>query len=163
VLAGVTRRRFRERQAGVMTPSQPDPVAEATWNEILPILDAELDALPDEARRLLIACYLQEKTYREVGEELGLPRSSVARHLERARGLLARRLARRGITVSALLLAILLEDAAKGAGVPAVLLVHTVEAARTFTEQATGIVSENVARLVKGGLAQMTKGWTHLN
>jgi hypothetical protein len=60
---------------------------------------------------------------------LGLPQGSVAWRLEKARALLAARLARRGITVSALLLAVLLEDSVKGAVIPAVLLVHTVEAA----------------------------------
>src|SRR5262249_17681394 len=82
---------------------------------------------------------------------------------ERARALLAKRLARRGITVSSVLLAMVLEDAAKGAEVPAVLLVHTVETARRFTEQAAGIVPEKVARLVKGGVARMTKGGTYLS
>src|SRR5262245_29365625 len=65
--------------------------------------------------------------------------------------------------VSASLLAVLLGEAASEAGVPAVLLVHTVEAARTFTEQVSGMVSANVARLVKGGLAQMAKGSTRLS
>src|SRR5262249_2167841 len=59
VLRGEVRRRVHEQQASVMKHSGRDPSAEATWNEILPILDAELDALPDEARKLLIACYLQ--------------------------------------------------------------------------------------------------------
>src|SRR5262249_41907452 len=131
-------------------------------NEILPILDAELDALPDEARRLLTACYWQEKTHVEVAAELALPQGSVAWRLEKARALLARRLARRGITVSASLLAVLLGESAKGVGVPAVLLVHTVEAARTFAEQATGMVSANVAQLVKDGLARLAKGSTYL-
>jgi hypothetical protein len=59
-----------------MTHPHPDPSAEAAWNEIQPILDAELDALPDEARRLLIAHYLQEKSYSEVAAELGLPKKA---------------------------------------------------------------------------------------
>ncbi|HEY7424440.1 MAG TPA: sigma-70 family RNA polymerase sigma factor [Gemmataceae bacterium] len=163
VLSQSARRRARERQAGAMTHPDPDPVREATWNEVRPILDAELDALPDEARRLLIACYLQDKTHAEAAAELGLPLGSVAWRLEKARALLEERLVRRGIAVSASLLALLLGESAKGAGVPAVLLVHTVEAARTFTEQANGMVSDNVARLMKGGLAQMTKGSTHLS
>jgi RNA polymerase sigma factor (sigma-70 family) len=163
VLSQSARRRAHERQAGTMTHPDPDPVREATWNEVRPILDAELDALPDEARRLLIACYFQEKTHAEAAAELGLPLGSVAWRLEKARALLEERLVRRGIAVSAALLAVLLAESAKGAGVPAVLLVHTVEAARTFTEQANGRVSDHVARLVKGGSAQMTKGSTHLS
>ncbi|HEY7425903.1 MAG TPA: sigma-70 family RNA polymerase sigma factor [Gemmataceae bacterium] len=163
VLTGLTRRRVHERQAGAMSHPDPDPSTEATWNEVLPILDAELDALPEEARRLLIACYLQGKTHAEAAAELGLPLGSLARRLEKARTLLAARLARRGITVSATLLAVLLGEMASGAGVPAVLLVHTMEAAGTFTEQAPGMMSNPVNRLVKGGLAQMTKGSTHLS
>src|SRR5262249_16820962 len=122
IVTATVRRKAHEQQANVMAmrnPSSSDPAAQATWNEVQPILDAEMDALPEQARRLLIACYLQEKTYTEVAAELGLPRGSIAWHLEKARTLLAKRLARRGITVSALLLAILLEDSAKGAGVPA--------------------------------------------
>ena len=84
-----------------MNPSDPDPVTEATWNEVRPILDAELDALPDEARRLLIACYLQGKTHAEAAAELGLPLGSLAWRLEKAQTLLAKRLVRRGVTVSA--------------------------------------------------------------
>jgi RNA polymerase sigma factor (sigma-70 family) len=163
VLTGEIRRRAHERQAGAMMHPDPDPLLEATWNEVRPILDAELDRLPDGARRLLIACYLQGKTHAEAAAELKLPQGSIARHLERARTLLATRLARRGITVSTILLAVLLEDLAHGAGVPAVLLVHTLEAATICSEQWCGLVSTNVAQLVKGGLMQMAKGWTHLS
>src|SRR5262245_57048511 len=162
VLTSKIRRKAYEQQADAVTHPDSDPSTEATWNEIRPILDAELDGLPDEARRLLIACYLQEKSHAEAAAELGLPQGSIAWRLQRARALLAARLARRGITVSALLLSALLEDSAKGAGVPAMLLVHTVEAARTFTEQATGMVSANVVQLVKSGLARIAKGLSHL-
>jgi RNA polymerase sigma factor (sigma-70 family) len=162
VLSQLSRRRARERQARAMTQPDPDPVTEATWSEVRPILDAELDALPDEARRLLIACYLQGKTHAAAAEELGLPLGSLARRLEKARALLAKRLARRGIKVSTALSAVLLGKLAQGAGVPAVLMVHTVEAAVTFTEQATGVVSDNVARLVQAGLTKTGQGSVRL-
>src|SRR5262245_30104113 len=155
VLAKLTRRRVHERQASPMNYPDPDPVTEATWNEVRPILDAELNALPEESRRLLIACYLQEKTHAEAAAELGMALGSLARRLEKARTLLAERLVRRGIAVSASLLAMLLSESARGAGVPAVLQVHTVEAARRFTDQAIETFSDQVAQLVKGGLAKM--------
>src|SRR5262249_36196805 len=66
VLTGEVRRKAHEQQARAMTHAAPDPSAEATWNEIRPILDSELDALPEQARCLLIACYLQRKTHAEV-------------------------------------------------------------------------------------------------
>jgi hypothetical protein len=139
-----------------------DPVTEATWNEVRPILDAELDGLPEEARRLLIACYVQGKTHAEAAAELGLPLGSLARRLEKARALLAKRLARRGITLSSALLAVLLGGLARGAGLPARLLVHTVAAAVAFTDQAPGAVSAPVARLVTDGLATLAKAPTRL-
>jgi RNA polymerase sigma factor (sigma-70 family) len=70
VLRGAVRRKAHEQTTSIMTHSHRDPSVEAAWNEIEPILDAELDALPDEARRLLIAFYLEEKTYTEVTAEL---------------------------------------------------------------------------------------------
>ena len=42
------------------------------------------------ARRLLVACYLQEKTHVETAAEVGMPAGSVAWHLNRARELLRR-------------------------------------------------------------------------
>ncbi len=161
VLAQSNRRRAREIHTDPMT--YPDPANEATWNEVRPILDSELNALPEEARRLLIACYLQGKTHADTAAELGLPLGSVARRLEKARALLAQRLVRRGITVSAALLAVLLGDLVRGAGLPAVLMVHSVEAAVAYTQVGNAAVSARVAQLVKGSLATMTAGSTRLS
>jgi RNA polymerase sigma factor (sigma-70 family) len=162
VLTGKIRRGTHERQVRAMTQPDAEPAHEATWNEIRHILDAELNALPDKARRLLIACYLQGKTHAEAAAELGVPLGSVVWRLERARALLAARLARRGVAVSALLLAVLLENAAQGAEVSAVLLVQTVEAGRRCAEQAVGVLPENVTRLVDVGLTRMARGWLPL-
>ena len=65
---GAARRKARERQANVMTirhPSCSDPSAAATWNELQPILDAELDALPEEERRSLLEAATQAGLRRE--------------------------------------------------------------------------------------------------
>jgi hypothetical protein len=138
-----------------MTQPLRAPSAAATWNDVCPVFDEELDSLPDEARRLLIACYLQEKTHAEAAAELGLPRSSAGRHVARARALLVERLACRGLTLSASQLTSMLREALKGTGVPVVLLVRTVESALTFKGRANKLISQNVARLVKDGLARL--------
>jgi RNA polymerase sigma factor (sigma-70 family) len=163
VLSQGSRRKTREQRATAMPPAERSPVTEASWNELRPILDAELNALPDDARRLLVACYLQEKTHSEAAVELGLPLGSLARRLDTARELLASRLARKGITVSSALLAALLGESASAADVPAVLMVHTVEAAVTFAGRAGASVGDPVARLVNAGLANMAKGRTYLS
>src|SRR5262249_50670318 len=54
VLAQSACRLVHERQTNAMPNAESDPVTKAAWNEIQPVLDAELDALPEEARRLLI-------------------------------------------------------------------------------------------------------------
>jgi RNA polymerase sigma factor (sigma-70 family) len=158
ISTGNSRRKKRERRSRVGTAREPDPVCKATWNEVRPILDAELDALPADARQILITCYLQGSTHADAAAELGIPLGSVAWHLDRARTLLARRLKHRGIDVTAAALVALLAGSEGFAGVPAVLLVHSVEAAVTFTEQSPGAVSESVAELVKGGLTNMKSG-----
>jgi hypothetical protein len=140
-----------------MTQPLRAPSAAVTWNDVCPVFDEELDSLPDEARHLLIACYLQEKPHAEVAEELDLPRSSVGRHVGKARAMLAERLVCRGLTVSVSQLTSMLREVVRGAGIPVVLLVRTVESALTFKGRANKLVSQNVVRLVKNGLSQLTK------
>lgn len=158
VLAQVDRRKVREQQARASDPQHLDPVAEATWNEVRPVLDAELNALPDEDRRLLISCYLQGKTHAETAAELGLPLGSVARRLEKACAVLAKRLARRGITVSVTTLGLLLDSVAWGGGVPAALMVHSVEAVMASIGQADEVVVASIACLTKSGSAILPRG-----
>jgi hypothetical protein len=133
------------------------PSAAVTWNDVCPLFDEGLDSLPDEARHLLIACYLQEKTHAQAAEELDLPHSSVGRHIGKARALLAERLACHGITVSVSQLTSMLREEVRGPSIPAGLLVRTIESARTFKGRASKLVSQNVVRLVKDGLAQLAK------
>jgi WD40 repeat protein len=71
--------------------------------------------------------------------------------------LLATRLARRGATLSAGLLAALLGDLTSAAEVPAVLLVQSLNVAITFNEPTSGAVSVHVAHLVKRTLANLTQ------
>jgi RNA polymerase sigma-70 factor (ECF subfamily) len=158
VLSSANRRKLLEPQAHPM-PS-PDPAAEATWNEIRPILDAELHALPDQPRQLLIACYLEGQTHAQAARALGIPLGSLAWHLDRARGLLAERLARRGVAVSAALLAILLTNSAHAARLPAVLLVHTLNKAAAFAAGAGDAIPAHLASLVQSVRVGMETTWT---
>jgi RNA polymerase sigma-70 factor (ECF subfamily) len=147
------RRRARERQVHNM----PDPVIEeqATWQELRPLLDQELDRLPAKYRAAVVLCYLEGRTLREAAGTLRLPVGTLSGRLTTARRLLARRLRRRGLTVSgAVLVAALAPGAASGA-VPASLIASTVQAG---TLLATGkaaiasVVSANVAALTKAAL-----------
>ena len=102
------RRRKHERAAVAVRPT--DPSAEAAWRDVAPLLDAELLRLPDKYRLPVVLCCLEEKTHAEAARELGWPRGSVAGRLSRARELLRRRLTRRGVTLTAATLVVLLAE-----------------------------------------------------
>lgn len=78
-----------------------------SWREATALLHAELDALPDSLRRPLVLCYLRGRTRDEAAGELGLSVDALKGRLERGRLKLKARLARRGLTLSAALLAAL--------------------------------------------------------
>jgi RNA polymerase sigma factor (sigma-70 family) len=119
------RRGTRERQVENM-PQPPSP-AEAVWSQLAPVLDEELQRLPDKYRRAVVLCYLEGKSHREAAEALGWRLGSVSKRLTRARELLRQNLTRRGLTLSGGILASLLTERAVPAA-PGILVNSTVQA-----------------------------------
>jgi RNA polymerase sigma factor (sigma-70 family) len=64
----------------------------AARNELRPIVQAELDRLPEEYRTLVLHCYLDGKTNAEAAKLLGCPVGTVKGRLWRARGMMRQRL-----------------------------------------------------------------------
>lgn len=124
------RRRDQERQAADMR--EPPNVEEALWFDVRPILDEELDRLPEKYRAPLVLCCLEGKTHEQAARELGWPSGSMSRRLSKARELLRDRLTRRGVLLSSGLLFGLMTGKAKGAAVPALLVSSTAKAAVLF-------------------------------
>jgi RNA polymerase sigma factor (sigma-70 family) len=118
------RRRARERQM-----PEPASVAEGLWHDLLPLLDRELRGLPEKYRLPVVLCDLEGKTRGEAARGLGWPEGTVASRLARGRALLARRLTRHGVPLSAGVLTAVLSQNASGACVPATLIVSTVKGA----------------------------------
>jgi RNA polymerase sigma factor (sigma-70 family) len=98
-------RRVRREQAARREPV-PEPVELLTWAEVKTGLDEELQRLPARYREVLILCYLEAKTRDEAAVQLGVKLSTVHGRLERGRKLLAERMSRRGLTLSAGLVAV---------------------------------------------------------
>jgi RNA polymerase sigma factor (sigma-70 family) len=130
------RRRTLERQGPAMSPLAivPDNQDEAAaWNELRPVLHAEVERLPEKYRIPVILSYLEGKTNEEVAELLHWPVGTVKGRLSRARDLLRSRLGRRGLCLSAAFLVTALSQGRVFAEiVPAELIKKTVRLAGEF-------------------------------
>jgi RNA polymerase sigma factor (sigma-70 family) len=130
--AEIVRRQVRERQA--RAPGRYEPSPDPSWREVGALLDEELHALPERLRVPLVLCYLEGRTRDEAARQLGWSLGTFKRRLQRGRRLLHDRLLRRGVTLSAVLLAGTL--APKRA--PAALVGSTVRAAACGAAVRTG-------------------------
>ncbi len=126
----------------------PDTAPEALWRDLRPILDEEVSRLPRKYREAVVLCYLEGKTNAEAARLLGCPRGTVVSRLASARERLRVRLARRGVTVSAGLLASLMT--ARAAALPPALVNATLK-----TVLPAGLVAAEVAWLTEGVLRAM--------
>jgi RNA polymerase sigma factor (sigma-70 family) len=109
-------RRMREGSAPARTAA--DPLAEVTGRELLTLLDEELQNLPERYRAPLVHCYLEGQTRDEAARHLGCSESTVNRRLEQGKEQLRKRLARRGLTLPAALLALVLTEGASNGAIP---------------------------------------------
>jgi RNA polymerase sigma factor (sigma-70 family) len=126
------RRRHETRAASPESSAVSGP--DLSWRETSAILHAELDRLPLRLRLPLILCYFDGKTRDEAARQLGWSLGVLRGRLDRGRAMLRKRLARRGVELSAGLFAVLGVDAARA--VTPTLLRATFRAA---TSSAAGL------------------------
>jgi RNA polymerase sigma factor (sigma-70 family) len=133
-----------------------DPLSQLTARELLAVVDEEVQGLPEVYRLPLILCCLEGHTQDEAARLLGWTGGLVKGRLERGRARLEANLARRGLTLSAALTAVLWSRATAAAGVPASLAAVTVHKALAFSVRMPGGAStERVAALAQEGLRDM--------
>jgi RNA polymerase sigma factor (sigma-70 family) len=134
--ASASRRRTLEREGVAMSPvaiESENQGEAAAWNELRPVLHAEVEMLPDRYRIPVILSYLEGKTNEEVAKLLRWPVGTVKGRLSRARDLLRRRLMRRGLVLSAAFLMTSLSHGTVFAEVvPADLVKRTVRLAGKY-------------------------------
>jgi len=158
-LKGAERRRRHEQEA---VPMKAGPETRK-WEEVRPLVDQELDRLPEKYRLPLVLHYLQQRTQEEVGREMGCRRSAISLRLMRGLEMLRGRLARRGAAVSGAVLAGFLMESAASASLSTAAAASTVKAATLLAvgnAAAWASLSPQVGALVKGGLKAMV--WTKL-
>jgi RNA polymerase sigma factor (sigma-70 family) len=154
--AATTRRRARERQVSPMPEPEAGDEADV-WRDLRPLLDQELNRLPDKYRVLVVLCDLEGRTRREAARYLGIPEGTLSGRLTTARRLLAKRLAHHGLALSGGALMAALSPSAASACVPLPLVTSTVQAATAVAagQAAAGVVSAKVAALAEGVLKAM--------
>jgi RNA polymerase sigma factor (sigma-70 family) len=147
----------QKREAQAVRCGEADPLSEVTGRELLAVFDEELQALPEAERQALVLCYLQGKTRDEAARAAGCSASTLKRRLERGKGRLRLRLARRGLALPAALLAAGLAQTAKAAGCGS-LAARTVRAGMLLTagRSAAGVASPQALALACDALASLT-------
>ena len=124
------------------TDMLPDPSGSSGAADWLPILDAELAAVPAKYREPMVLCELQGLTRSAAAKALGIREGTLSSRLSRGREMLRKRLLRHGTLLPAGGLTALLPAEGRG-GAPAGLLARTAE----LGAGAAGAVPAGPARL----------------
>jgi RNA polymerase sigma factor (sigma-70 family) len=151
----VCKRRKREMQMAEMP--EPETPPQDSRSDLQFLLDHELNRLPTKYRVPLLLCDLEGNSRKEVARQLGWPEGTLSGRLARARKMLAGRLARRGLVLTAGTLPGLFAQVAS-ACVPASAAASTIKAALSLVtgqSAAAGAISLKVAALMEGVLNAM--------
>ncbi len=132
---GSRRRRAKEGQVIPKQPSSGNP----DKHDLLRLLDEELHRLPAKYRAPIVLCDLEQRSRKEVAAVLSLPEGTLASRLARARAMLARRLSRRGVTLTGAALTVVLADSA--AATSPALVQTTVKACLLLVTGQAGALS----------------------
>jgi RNA polymerase sigma factor (sigma-70 family) len=140
----------RHRHEGRVEPARTrSPEWEAAWREVQTVLDDEVERLPAFCREPFVLCCLEHHGCAEVARRLGVKEGTVWSRLDTAKKRLRRRLAQRGVDLTAVLAAAALAPGDAAASVPKSLVAAAVQAAAPDGPVA-GLVSATVTALVNG-------------
>jgi RNA polymerase sigma factor (sigma-70 family) len=123
---------------------------DASWHELRPVLDEEVNRLPEKFRAPVILCYLEGKTNEEAAQHLHWPVGTVKGRLSQARDLLRSRLTRRGLTLAGVTLG-------ATTALPATAAVPPALAAATMQSAAQVVAGAALANAAPAGVAILTQ------
>jgi RNA polymerase sigma factor (sigma-70 family) len=149
-----SKRQRREREAPHHVSAQPVDPAQ---RELQAAVDVELQRLPDSQRQPLLLCYLEGLSQEEAAAQLGWPRGTLKRRLERGRAVLRERLTSRGFKLAAGFVATCAAADALATTAPAAVSAVLPRAAGLFStgHDIAGIVSHHVIALAEGVVKTM--------
>jgi RNA polymerase sigma factor (sigma-70 family) len=145
----------RRRREGPLVAEVASPPAPDSDRHLRALLDREVNRLPTRYRAAVVLCYLQGKTYAEAARQLGCPKGTLSIRLTRARAMLRRRLARRGLALG-VAGPLLCEPGT--AAVPEALAGATVRAGLDVAAGHASAVALPVAALAHGVVRAMAAG-----
>src|SRR5262249_27375580 len=101
----------RRQQCEGRAPPRDEETPDLSWSEGRDILHEEVARLPENYRLPILLCYLEGRTREEAARHLDWTTGTLIGRLERGRKMLRGRLLKRGVALSAGLLAILGDSA----------------------------------------------------
>jgi RNA polymerase sigma factor (sigma-70 family) len=156
-------RRVKEREA---TANVRPVAAQGALQDRLELLDEALNRLPAKYRSAIVLCDLEGKTIKEAARQLDCPPGTVASRLAGGRALLAKRLTRYGLCLTAVTVAQGLAQGAVPPSIPNLLIASTLAAAATVAagQEVANVISAKVVvlteRVVKAMLITKLKTLT---
>jgi len=150
-LRGEIRRQQREQEAYMQsTLNEPAP---DHWPQIAPLLDGALDKLGEADRNAIVLRFMENKSLREVGAALGASEDAAKMRVNRALEKLRKMFTRRGVTLTAAIIAGAVSANSVQAA-PAGLVVTVTAAAKGAA------ISGSTLTLINGALKVMA--WTKM-
>ncbi len=146
------------REATLQLRPTTDPASEVSWLEVQALLHEEVERLPEKYRAPFVLCFLEGHSRAETARRLGLKHGTVWSRLAKARQRLQGRLARRGISLSAVLTAAAIVDGEAPAAVVSRLAQSVIQAAVQYAAGKSlmgGMLSTKVLGLANGRMAGM--------
>ena len=131
--------------------SHGNPASAAGWDEVRQVVQQELGTLPPKYRMPLILHYYGGLSRDEMARELSCRANTLGVRLHRGREMLAKKLARRGVTLSGVILGVLLTEVCRSI-VTERLVFSTAQAAVLLSAghpYACGVVSPQIVALAQ--------------
>jgi RNA polymerase sigma factor (sigma-70 family) len=124
------------------------------WRDVRLLIDRELNLLPANYRTAVVLCDLEGKSGKDAARQVGWAEGTLSSRLARGRKLLAKRLTRRGVTLSAGALALTLMESRVCASVPEGLAQSARKAATLVSEAPDVSASRVRADLLAKGVVR---------
>src|SRR5215212_6476854 len=142
----VRREASRQLREQIATEMNAMNATAADWTHIEPLLDEAMHALNDTDRAAVLLRYFENKSLREIGATLGTSENAAQKRLGRAIERLREFFAKRGITVGASgLVVVISANAVQAAPVGLVLTISTAAALDGTTIATTATATKTVA------------------